>query len=592
MSEEKEPLIPSNEGPCSWPTGGRLFKVNVNGVIITRWMQLDNDVALLHQAVQSCYDRQTGSQVRIGKLYSESKNTDLSPDKQLSFYFANADKDDIELRARAADARQLLSTENQFSSSSSSEEIHELDNTRPDSNTPRDSTNTLRRTPDSDLYMNGEYEDKQIAMNQRMFYLISLLSFLWNPVKKEELDKGNPTKKEELGKRNPAKKEEVDKGNPAKKEEFDKCVFWRQILGQLAFFLLAVFYIFYIVYCPFLGKHGFAFSLGNPPGLSHVYFIVQGIRYLVFYVLGMWECYKGNIHFVIKECSTQVVGNDQSEWNTISRYMTYTAVVSIVFIMLPGVFIIPALASMQQCNHHLYNDTLGLLNSTVPVEVGGYILFNMISLPLFLTILFIVKLHETELKAFSNCISTRKLEKEERDTSVQMFKKIQSTLHQSSKNQRGILSVYYFTMLLWLNVCVWLVVHKWVAFHYWLKSPLNKIDTCWIPPEATRYTTIFVTQLVWFYVYPLYCVSKLPRLQKKLVVEISRINYERRAEKSLMVREYRTWHRLVTIVSIDLDHEPRFTVFWCLPISVFTTVLLVCITPVLPIVWKVVTNNP
>jgi hypothetical protein len=357
----------------------------------------------------------------------------------------------------------------------------------------------------------------------------------------------------------------------------NKVVKWSRIFGQCSFLLMAVFYIYYINHCPFLKKPRFAFSLGNPQILTRIYFSAQGIRYLTLYILGIWLSFNPHIHHVLRKCHCQIVTLD-GDWNRISQYITKRAILSIVVIVLPVFTIIPSVSHAEQCYENLDRETGGIPIKTIVIEVLGYMLFCFISLPVFLTMLFIAKVHMAELKKFSRQILVWRID--ENGDPAEAFRAIQGAIQHSSEKLQWVLSIYYITMLIWMNACALLVLNKWIEEH-------DK-ESCWFPQTETRYTIVLVTQIVLFYIYPLYYFSKFPSVLKRLVVDVSTIDYRSQNRNGYFINTAELRQQMTTMIKTGLEHSPRFIVFWCLPISTFSTVLLICVTPVLPLIWKII----
>lgn len=546
--EEREPLAASSdEGRTpAWidyeSTDGTqhsqstTFAVDVMGFMVFEPLSLDHSVDWLSQTVQQSYHRLFSQQrdlpiAYVRELYSPQLKCNLSPGQPLSTYFGSPQftrQKKIRLVAFLSDSVPTINDDDDMST-------HEASTVSGESHSTTGSA------------VGEEDPNKWTAESHRLFYSISFLSLVWKPRYEEHI-----------------------------------AIKLSRLFGQCSFILMALFYVVYFVYCPFLGRKQFAFTMGEYPDLARVYFVVQGGRYLFLYILGMWLSYKPHIHHAIRKCSVEVVGLDEdSEWSRIRQFINKRGVISIVLIVMPGLTVIPAFANLQDCRQDLTNDTLGLLNSTVPLEVGGYILFCFISLPVFLTILFIAKLHVAELRKFSSRIL--KWRADDLDGVEALFQTIQGAIRHSSEHLHWILSVYYFVMLLWMNACGWFVVNSWIEFH----KEIKKVD-CWIPPFASRYTIVFATQLVWFYGYPLYYFHKFQKILKSLIVIINAVDIKRQNRKGYLIQTPEIRRRLATMVTTGLEHEPRFVVFWCLPMSVFTTIVLLCITPVLPVVWNLV----
>ena len=522
------------------------FAVDVDGFTVIESLPLHDTVDCLIDTVQKSHHRLYRKQrdlppVIFGELQWPDLGCSLARDVQLSTYFSDPKYTSLkEIRLVAKEA--VPGSDGQLP----------INEER--TGTPISHSGSVRRRASDDttstVSNSSNDENRFSAHHQRLFYWICYLSLLWRYQREDRFT-----------------------------------VRFSKGLGQSAFIALAVFYVVYVSYCPLLGKKQFAFKLGQPEVLTRIYFIVQGARYLLLYMLGMWLCYSSHLHDVIKKCSAYVVGDiEGSQWKRISRFMTTRAVFSVVLILLPTFTVFPALASLQNCKEDLENETRGLLNSTVPVEVGGYVLFCFISLPVFLTILFIVKVHVAEFRKFSSRILEWTGSKRD---AIALFRSIQGAIRYSSDRLQWILAIYYLVMLLWMNVGGWLVVNKWIEFH---DQIAQKKLNCHLPPLTARYTIILVTQLVWFYAYPLYYFSKLPRIMKELVVDISTVDYDRQARKGYLIKTAKTQQHMMTMVCTGLQHEPRFMVFWCFPVNVFSTAVLICVTPVLPIVWKVITD--
>ena len=529
------------------------FDVDILGFSIVEYLSLDHNVYWLMQTIQDRYNRMYTYQRNLPNAYAKKifcveLDCELQPEDELSHCFSKF------IREGRVKIIVEMSTVESESDSEENETVGR-GHSRPPSSSRSESADTATAdaitdasTPATVPQGNGiTNESRRYTIeDQRLFYWISRLSFLWK--------------------------------SPSDESRTIKC---SRYLGQGSLTLLALYYISYVVYNPFLDPPGLSFSF-NTTNVVNMYFVVQGLRYLVIYGLGIWLCAISHIHHVIKKSFLHSIGQDEEfEWNQVNKFLFKRAFISIILILLPALTVIPALSGHYDgCSHNLKLDTRNLVSITVPIELVGYVLFCFITLPVFLTVLCIAKIHVAELRTFSRRMLAWRGDNAK--DAEDLVRKIQGAVRYSSDRLHTILSVYYFVMILWMNTCGWIAVDKWIV----LRSSKYQYQNCWMPADAARYTIITVTQFLCFYIYPLYYFAKLPRILKRLVADIATVDCETQAANGYLLRTYKLRKRMTNVISTGLKHEPRFVVFWCIPISEFGAVLLVCFTPILPVVWN------
>ncbi|XP_062519005.1 uncharacterized protein LOC134194114 isoform X2 [Corticium candelabrum] len=93
----------------------------------------------------------------------------------------------------------------------------------------------------------------------------------------------------------------------------------KRYLSQSMVILVAIFYMYLVIHNPFLIHQEVSFSSSSNNTTSsvvNIYFVVQGLRYLVLYALGMWICKISHIHHVFTKSSLHLAGEEnQTQWN-------------------------------------------------------------------------------------------------------------------------------------------------------------------------------------------------------------------------------------------------------------------------------------
>lgn len=124
-------------------------------------------------------------------------------------------------------------------------------------------------------------------------------------------------------------------------------------------------------------------------------------------------------------------------------------------------------------------------------------------------------------------------------------------------------------------------MHEWIV----LVSSKTIDKDCWMLFDAIRYTIIFITQLVWFYFYPLFYFGKLPNILTTLVSDISIISCNDQTRNGYLLKNREIREKMANMISAGLTHEPRFVVFRCVSLTAAKAILITCFAPILPIIW-------
>lgn len=348
------------------------------------------------------------------------------------------------------------------------------------------------------------------------------------------------------------------------------------IIGRCLIILCMFAYLFYIIYNPRLKLYWS--NLDDT--LGHSYYVIEASYFLLMYLVAIRTFTKRHLEGIFDERPQAYIGLAR-EWPENCWFVTKCAVAGILVILLPALALIPNL-TVSKCHEAFKVEDRGIVNTTAPVEFVGYFCFSLINLPLFLYIITLVKMHTTAIDSYKDWLLGC-------NESVQIaqegFRKIQRRLKESCEILHWMLSFIFLLLFIWISVSMWYTVYRYEREINPSHFSINKTG-CPSPPAATRSLLITLTQLVFFYVYPLYFISKIRQRITVLVEDVHLYRYE--PESQVLIRSEAVKNDILGVLQSGLTVVPRFTVFRRIPISGLSTFVILLFTPLLTVIWNAV----
>ena len=350
------------------------------------------------------------------------------------------------------------------------------------------------------------------------------------------------------------------------------------LLGRALIILCMLTYLFYIIWNPRLKLFWSNFD----DNVGHSYYVIEASYFLLMYIVALRTFSKRHVERLFEERPQTYMGLTH-QWPENCWFVTKCAVVGILVIILPAVVLIPAL-TIHDCRSAISIEDKGIVNTTVPVEFLGYFCFSLINLPLFLYIITLVRIHTTAIDSYKewllNCNASIQ-------TAQESFRRIQRRLKESSEVLHWMFSLIFLFLLIWISVSMWYAVHRWERE---INPSLFHVNStgCHFPPAASRSSLITLTQLVCFYGYPLYFISKIPQRIRVLVEEVHLCPCE--PERQILIKSEDVKEDILAVLQSGLTVVPRFMVFRRIDISGLSTIVLLLLTPLLTIVWNGITH--
>lgn len=351
--------------------------------------------------------------------------------------------------------------------------------------------------------------------------------------------------------------------------------------GNITIFVLMLAYIVYLVRNPTHIRHWWWSNSGK--ALGHSYYVTEGLYFFLMYIVALRLFSLRHMESIFESTPSTILGLN-NKWPEISWFVTKCALGGILVILLPAVVLVHGMI-VTDCKHSLSNEAKELVNTTVPVEFAAYFLFSLITLPVFLYVFMLVKIHTSALDIYSDWLlhCTSPLH-----TAQAEFRKIQRRLKDSFDALHWVLSIIFLLLLIWISVSMWHTVYRWeLEYHpklFGVNTTRSTLTGCPVPPVASRSTLITVTQLGYFYFFPLYFISQIPQTIRQLIGAVHILP----CQDEFLISSEQIKQQIVGVLQSGLNFEPRFTIFRRIPISYLSTFFLLVVTPLLTIIWTTV----